>query len=517
MAGGFPGERRWLVPFGLIGVYLLLACSWMGIDLWDDTMYFYVATTLHPGNLFHHLDYAPLYCLWLKLLRHIFHDPVWCYMAAWTVLVVAVSSVALLFRNRLPWAYTLILFLLPFFEIANYVSHFAALFLVCGAALILRYRLSVSSAACVACAGCFLAAFARPEFIYGVFISAAIALLAIILYRSQERSATFVGKVLLLIALAGVMQFCRTRTSSQRSGLAFSQHVSVRAAQRGIIPLQDAWNSDYALRLFHIPAGEESFIPAATIGDFYKANPRLFLEHVLANLRDGRTIFALAVLLLVVLSAWFRPRDPTLRPAAIYLSVVSLPVVVSMLLIYPRPHYLVIVMPALLLIGLYLLPQSTEEFVPRPWIVLLVGASLLVLKVEYRKINLPEFNTVDHTMIATVRCIRDEEQSSGTGDGTLFDTVTTFFDDLYFRVPRTRILKAGFADWPSYRDGIIQARPAWIIQRDYAVDAEYRQEAGATDRFLAGELTYVPHPCSGSTGVVIYTRSLHPEAQSPKN
>lgn len=494
-----PGETReryrWLAPAVFVACYLALASRWMGLSFYDDSLYFTWATQLHARDFVYRLDGAPLYCAWLRLPGYFLHDAVVWYMVAWGLLVVALCCVPLFFRSRLAWAYTLLLLLLPFFEVNIYVSHFAAFFLTCGAATVLRWKLTASAAACVACCACFLAAFARPEYAYGVLIAAAAGLIAILI----ERPRRALGRLVPLAALVCTMLFCVRHTGSTRSGFAFSQHFNVRAAAKGLIPAQGDWNSTYALQRFHIRAKTLDYIPDASIGDFYRANPQLFLGQVRDNLFDPHTIAAFCLLGVVLLAAWLRRER---RAAALYVALVSAPVVCSVLLIYPRPHYLVIVLPALLLTALSLLPERLSLARPPLWLLLPVGCLLIALKAHYLAHHYLQFNTSDKQSLATVRCIR-ALQDSGPPPGSVLDTVTSQFDDIYLRAPLRRIPSHRLENWSSYRRAVLDSRPAWIIERDN--DDYYGQPAGTAAAFLSAQQGYTAHPCPAGKGLVIYT------------
>lgn len=502
MTSELPTPRRWLVPLGFVAFYLLLARGWIGLSFWDDSIYFWQAPRIHLRDLIFRYDTAPLYSLWLKLLHHAVHDPVRWYMTSWALLVVAISCIALVFRLRLAWAYTLLLLLAPFFEVVVYVSHFAAFFLACGAAAVLRFRLSSARAAVVATIACLPAAFGRPEFAYGVVLSATVALVAIVLEPRRERPVRQLGMGLLVVALAAFMFLCVKQTASKRSGFAFSQHMSMRAGRKGIIPATGSWNSQYAMRLFHIEPTAIPHVPNGSIGDFFRANPRLFLRNTMENLREPRTLAALAVFLAVALGAWFRRGRQDLRPAVLYLVLVGFPVLAAIVLIYPRPHYLMSVLPSVLLVAVALLPERTAWVERWPWLLFAGGVALIALKVHVRHSHPPAFNTASQENTALVRCLRSVEQQSPVGSGALLDLATNAFTNVYFREPPRRIEETP-ADWASYQRLVETVRPTWIVQLENP--GLPGADAAAMTRFLVQQMGYSPHPCPGSDDDVIYT------------
>jgi hypothetical protein len=112
-------HRERTIVFGLIALYLLIACFWMGMSFFDDTMYMFWGRTASLHSLTHFVPDAPMYALWLKMLGKVFHDPVWSYLFSWAFLVTVVSSIPFLFKVRLAWLYTLAVLLIPLFSISD--------------------------------------------------------------------------------------------------------------------------------------------------------------------------------------------------------------------------------------------------------------------------------------------------------------------------------------------------------------------------------------------------------------
>lgn len=510
--------RAYASVFGLITVYLAVARHWQGISFYDDSLYLSIGRTFRLSQFWTLASYAPLYCLWIKLVSLFFHDPVWCYMASWVLLVILVSSIPVWLGIRWAWAYTLVLIATPLFAIVPYVSLFASLFLVAGICLVLRRIMSLSDAICAACIVCFLTAFSRPEFEYGLYI-ANLTLVPAIFLDDRQRPYTrntrrsLAGKFLLAAGLALGLHVIMHGHPSVRSGVAFEQHYNYRAAKSGLLGHEDPFTSDYAERVFGIDGRHAT---TATIGDYLRANPHLFGLHILANLRDRHTLISVFAVILLAMIPWITPRYRSLRPASLYLLLVCLPVIAAMIVIYPRTHYPVIVAPALLAFALQLLPAPKQPFVPPIWLLLAIGYIAAHTVAAHPAFFRSEFDTNVRGNITTIASIRELERSVGAGNGKLFDTHTVAFDDVYFLLPHTRIHESSGPSWASFTQLIRQQRPSWVIDGP-AMPILYGHSHAEIAHFLHDEMGYTAHPCPPETGVVIYTLIPKSNARSDRS
>jgi hypothetical protein len=131
------------------------------------------------------------------------------------------------------------------------------------------------------------------------------------------------------------MLYVLAHAQHNRSGIAFAQHYSVRASERGLVPKGDAaWNSDYTERTFGIDTSHDATHVTASIGDFARAKPRLFLRHILTNLCDSRTVLFLPLVLAVGLWPWFRKDLRPLRAASAFFLVICVPPLADIVVIH---------------------------------------------------------------------------------------------------------------------------------------------------------------------------------------
>jgi hypothetical protein len=507
-------SRERIIVLGLVACYLLIACCWQGISLYDDSLYLRIGQTFHLSNFWTGASYAPLYGLWIKLIGVVFHDPVVWYMANWALMVALVASIPLWMRVPYAWAYTLILVTLPIFSIGPYISLFAAVFIVFGISLIVTSGISISSSITVAGAGCFLVAFARPEFEYALYLCFIAALLALPFEGARGHIRSIAARLIILIAMCGAVHLLMHHVPSERSGIAFAQHYNWRAAKKGLLGHEDPFTSNYTQRAFGIDPNGNANDPSASIGDFLRANPHLFLGHVLQNLRDYRTLVPLLGILLLAALPWGLTRYRTLRPASIYLILVSVPVLASMAIIYPRAHYPVVIFPAALVFALQVLALHRPEATPpSPWIILPVGLTCIIAAAVYHQNHRFEIDTNERRSIRIVRCIQAVERATGPGNGRIYDTATVLFDDVYFPTPLARINPPVPSQWSTFTPWIAATRPSWIILSPW-IPQTYQQTPDAMYTFFTKQLGYIPHDCP-ATGDIIYTLP-NPSAESPQ-
>ncbi len=500
-----PANRRsWIIVYTMIACYLLLATTWMGISWYDDSMYMDWVRWMTPAGFKYALAYDPLYVMWFKALGTVFHDPIWRYMVNWGILVAVVTSIPLWFRNRLAWLYAVGIIALAYFGICDYVSVFAAMILLTGLSAVLRKNLSLSTAIFTAFCLCFVTAYVRPEYQHGVFISSLFVLATIVYEARSKFTATHAVKLVVVVLLVTGMYDSVSHSSARRSGCAFAQHTNLRAWEKGIIT-EDPWNSDYAERLYHVDMEHHANVAEANIKDFFRASPRMFFGHVADNLKDIRTIRLIVIVFVLGGLPFCLERYRHLRPAAAYLFLVSVPVMIIIVLIYPRPHYVGIVLPPILLLALQYLDAEKHLATPQAWKPLLIGLPLMFLTVYSRHWYLSDFDSIAPSNNTFIHCVRDVEKSDGVGDRTLYDTVTIDADDVYFPTRRTRLFPYVIHGWPEFTSSMQRTHPAWIILGPNMTDLVHQSPA-AVAAYLEGSLGYQPHACPASTGVTIYTQ-----------
>jgi len=440
----------------------------------------------------HELTEGPLYSLWFRVLSFVCPNPVWRYFFSWGLLVTIVAIIPWLMRIRSAWIYVLILFSVPFFSVGPYVSLFASMFFVIGLCLILRWNLSVVEALSQCCLLCFVAAFCRPEFEYGVFVSGIAAVIAIVAKGFQESKRKATLAVFVILCLMGTMLVVISHSDQSRSGLAFVQHFNVRASEKGLLGGESPPLSLYAYKVFHVAAGRK-----ATIGVFFHSNPRLFLGHLAANAADPKFFLPLMFLLAVLAYTWLIKKDRSLLPASIFILMISVPVVVGSLVIYPRRHYAVIAFPAIVLFALQVfMPRRAIRTVSVP--LLLILATALIVAKPLVKRQIPN----KHSGLLTIHCLRDLEASRPERSSTMFDSIG--IPNVYFARPKARGAIFDLTDLQSFESWASQTRPDWILAGP-EMEMQYHISEVQLNEFAIGDLGYVPHTFAAATGLTVYS------------
>ena len=502
------------VVLGLTAFYLYIAGHVIGISFRDDTDYLRSGVLVHPLSFLSMQEWTPLYALWFKLLAVVCPNPVWRYFLSWGLLAGLIAVLPAWMKMPGAWAYTFLILCFPFLTVSPYVSLFAAAILLLGLCMVLRQRPSVSGALAAACGVCFVVGFCRPEFDYGVFLAAmgTVVALAVEYWRggraglngARDSGRSAIAKGLAVICLAGAMVYVMSHAEHNRSGIAFAQHYSVRASERGLVPKGDAaWNSDYTERTFGVDTKHDATHGTASIGDFARAKPGLFLGHMLRNLSDGRTLLLVPIVLGVALLPWLRRDLRALRGASVFFLMVSLPPLVDIAAIYPRDHYAILLVPALILLAVQLARPLLRERPPVPW-VLGVGFALIWLLTLHRQQQTVAGSglTLEQRNLRRVQCAREIDQAAVSQNSSVFDAAT--IPAIYLVHPQMSIAPATLLEWAGFKAWAVQTRPAWI-----AVDADLATQYGVTPmqlaQFLQEELGYTLHLCPAEAQLAIYT------------
>lgn len=492
----FVRSEAWVV-LALLVVFLALSWCWQDIGLHDETIYLASGGQVGLQQFWRGLETAPLYGSWYQLLSLICPDPEWRYFLSWVVLVSLLTALPLAWRVPGAWTYALVLVCLPVFRIWPYVSLFTGLLLLVGLLLVRQRKLAVGPAIVVAFLACFVAAFARSEYVYGVFCALAlfVCVAPMRLAGLSRRSGCLLAMLVLVLAVLLVM--IQQQSDSGRSGIAFAQHYNLRAAEQGLLGAGSPWTSDYALTLFQLDPGHNAANTRAPLGAFLRADPELFFAHVLTNVKDPRTLALVLLVLALVSWPWVRS-DVTLRPAATYVFLISLPALAASVLIYPRYHYAVAIVPALLLYLVDLLRcQVWLRLIHMRWLMPL--ALLLMLVFALAPDWLSGRSVPSRPGLATIDCLQRLDQVRPPG--LMFDSVG--YPQAYLRAGWQRVGEQDIEGWDTFVDWLAKARPDWVLVTP-TLAAHFQR----TPAELAAALTvgYQPYHCQAPAALTIYVR-----------
>jgi hypothetical protein len=485
-----------------VALYLLAACAWQGISFYDDSVYLSIGVSIHPDAFVHNAFWAPLYGYWIKTVSLLVHDRVWCYMASWALLVVACATLPLWFGMRWAWAFTLALVAVPFFNIGPYISLFVGCILLAGLCVVLRRGCTLPVAVFVACMACFLASLCRAEFAYAVYIAAVVAVVLCVVHSRRGRVGAAVGMAAAALVAVFAIHYFQSHSVNDRPALALIQHFNYRAKEAGALKGEDPWYSDYAERVFGVPKVDPVTGRFASLGDFYRAKPVLFRGHVMANLLTPALLLLILILFLEVLLPWVLDRYRHLRPASVYLLLVAMADVAIMVIIYPRPHYGAILIPAMLAMGLAMLACHVSLSPPRVWIVVTVGAFCIAGQVALRHGRPHQWDSSLRANVVLVRCMQGAEMAMGAGNGRMLNTGFMDYGDVFFTLRHQRVAVPADADLMQW---LRAERPSWIIAGPELAQS-VEQEPEALEQSLKSDFGYVVWPCTARVPTRIYVR-----------
>jgi hypothetical protein len=300
------------------------------------------------------------------------------------------------------------------------------------------------------------------------------------------------------------MMYVLAHAEHNRSGIAFAQHYSVRASERGLIPGGDAaWNSNYTEKTFGIDTTHDATHGTASAGDFARARPDLFLRHVLTNLIDSRTVVLVFLVFTIGLWPWLQEDLRSLRAASVFFLMMSVPPLVDVVVIYPREHYAMLLVPALIVFAVRVADPLLRKQ-PRVRWVLATGFVLIwALTLHRHHPTTPgSAFAAERLNLHRVECARSVDEAAVSANPTNFDVA--LIPAIYFVHPRTNAALAAPADWDEFKTWAAVNKPAWI-----SVDADLETKYGVTlmelDKFLQDEMNYERHLCPAEAQFAIYT------------
>jgi hypothetical protein len=370
---------RWLeIPavMSLLLIVALQSLSTEDIRFWDETV------TLQLGLNVDSLGWpswsqGATYIDGYWLLGQIFNDPITIYMVMRVIapcsLVLGVWLAARLLTNKpIAWIIGALAAALPLIYVWPGVAGPASGAVIVAMAVAIKWRSPIAIG--IASGLLWLAAGSRPEFTIAAVVGTVLGAgwLFWLLIRHQEpmggRGWSFVsvgvGSVVLPLLL--FLRHGSPLDGWNRSFVAFAQHYGLRHA----LPTDDMWQVSGGLI-------ENTFPGATTVLGAFRVNSPAFLEHVLQNvllspvslgghimgMEPGSLVeptvakgIALSVLMGLILAvlvdargSWMRMRglvvslwSPGRRVALAFCLVLVLNVLVTIVTVYPRPHYLLV-------------------------------------------------------------------------------------------------------------------------------------------------------------------------------
>lgn len=404
------------------------------IALFDETGYLNAGLHLHSLGL-PHAESAPLYAIWYYVLSFLRADPVALFYLNFKALttLLPLSLYAVLRRYQCPLLPAVIIAFLFLISGANLavgpkVSQFAVL-VILASLFVASFAQSNTARLAIITGGALLSSYARPELF---FAFALLFVLSVGVFLVKERHVSNLSSVLglavgsiLLIAALGVPP-----SGGWRSSMAFAQHFSlnwVSWTHNTELSPWDDWQEIVA----------RNFGGAQSITDAARNNPPLFVNHLVYNalniprplIREffrhanillpfeyqdvEANLLLLAVILSVVVAYRQNLRELPARLRAEKLIALALGCylvvsLVSVILIYPDEHYLLITgILLIVLVALLITPEPlTQNLKPSQ---LLALALIIALITPFPSELLGNFGTPNAATIQTIRMLKIHE------------------------------------------------------------------------------------------------------------
>lgn len=354
------------------------------ISLYDETIYLDNGVRFFAKPVTQ--DWAPLYSFWYFLLSFIKHDPIdLFYFNIRTLAILAptlfylamrVFGVPVFFASIIAGAY-----LFSFGNILTmpYVSHFALMVLLVSLLISTRFKTPVSATVAVII-GALITSFVRPEF-FLTFILLLAYLIWLIVADGGTKNFARYKKSIILTAGLFIFLFAvigRPFGDGTRSMIAFSQHFAINWVKWRHSDENPWFDNEVILK--------RVFGDAHNMGQVVRANPAMFARHVTSNaggvfenfyktffshietthddfngFKKFETAFFLILTLGFAVAGYERYRVNLWRniksglPRAVHLAAMMTPVCGSILVVFPRIHYMLMlgVFGVLLLAALF--------------------------------------------------------------------------------------------------------------------------------------------------------------------
>lgn len=371
-------RRHWAL--GAFGFALLVVCARLFLGSFDafsaaqDLSFFDESQYLAAGVYAPELgkltaQWAPPYCIWFRVLNAVTHD---------TIVTYHLSAYLLAFGFPIAWflacialriapAWALLTALAWLVSTANLdtlrVGLFAATTVLAGVAFAQVVRWAWLAWWIVA-GVMWEAAYIRPEFLP---VAAACVLAGALQLQTSGMRAPLVGGWLMaaLMPLAVMAAMFGLPVGGGRSAAAFQQHLAGNIVEWHGIPFEHWIRFEEIIRRYYaLPTGVLDFAihePVAFLHHLWTNAVRLISVSIYAAARPAQSVLEstgggpLALMIIAVTSAIFlrlrtmkRPQV-AMTPASIALAGCALMVVIVSVVIYPREHYLPLLIAAVLL------------------------------------------------------------------------------------------------------------------------------------------------------------------------
>jgi len=374
--------------YTFVGIILIIICgikvtynlaSFMDVLFWDESLYLTRGVTMFPSIP---KDWGPAYSLWYKLLSLFIKDRIALYYFNFqlTTILIAIFFFVFLMSCGIQ---RVLAFLLSILFLASYinlplwprVSHFCILVVLAGI-VIAKYQTSKLSKWTIICFVLLIVSYARPELFLSFLFSFCLLIVGFF-YKIKSINKKEIGLFGLLLFFLGFMYvFFKTPLNggdANRSIGVFLQHFAMNYSQ---------WHHDDSIFWLDFPdIVRTNFTDSFSLKAIIQSNPTLFFKHITSNIvhfieQISKLVFnffapiftkqihwlclMVSIILFIIYFSFTNTsskkrlrffaliKENFLTLTALFLF--SIPPFLVCIYAYPRAHYMLLLVPFLLLL-----------------------------------------------------------------------------------------------------------------------------------------------------------------------
>ncbi len=338
-----------------------------------------------------------VYYAWYKLLSLVVSDTVTLYYVNYSILFTLLPMLMYALLRKIGRAPFAAAFFPIAFAISNihiiawpFITRFAVCLILVACLLILSVK-SEKLKYLIAFGGLILLLYTRPEYVLSLVIVTIAAVVYLVYQFIKSRQKVFVFLALFTLLLSVFIVFIKNPAREERSVVAFGQHYALNLQQEGKISINPNTNWQTIMK--------DTFGTATSVAQAFMNNPRAMSEHILTNIKRlprriieislpyqtkntfrVKIAFLIIVGFLAVASIWsfIMNMHAQMKDRVYYILtvVILIPLIISICLIFPRDHYVLVLFAVVLVLVAKNLPAIPANAVLRkfkwaPYVIIL--------------------------------------------------------------------------------------------------------------------------------------------------
>ncbi len=360
------------------------------ILFYDESIYLHQGLNFNWGMIFKD---GFVYRLWYLLLSLIAGDAVNLYYVNY-ILLIWLNPFLIYFVlrklqiERFYCSLFGLLFLISNVNVTSwpFITRFA-LALILGTLILMMRAQTMKSKFYIVLGGLFLLVYTRPEYILSWLLFSLIAVMYLIFRYLKTRKQVMLVAVMVTVICSGFIFIIKSPAQTRRSMMAFGQHYALNLYKQGKITINPNTNWKKILK--------EDFQTDDSLMSAFMSNPKAMVNHMIANvkvipyqmmqhffpfgIRTGFIKKALLVILCLLFvlqmvfvfvkkwkqkSLWGEDKNEAIFD--LISLIIMLPLLISIVFIYPREHYLLILMALICMLAAKHIPPLSDKMVPVP-------------------------------------------------------------------------------------------------------------------------------------------------------